>query len=70
MSNRFRLKFPSLLGSVILSLTLGVAGCGTSDSTRSEGTARTNENTVSSPTGGVDVVASYSVLCSMVEQIA
>ncbi|NJL40629.1 MAG: zinc ABC transporter solute-binding protein [Leptolyngbyaceae cyanobacterium SM1_4_3] len=72
MSNRFQLKSPSLWGAVVLSLTLGVASCGTSPSTQSEGTAETetSETTASAPAGEVDVVASYSVLCSMVEQVA
>ena len=70
MSNRFQFRSPSLWGVVVLLLTLGVASCGTSPSTQSEGTAETSETTASAPVGEVDVVASYSVLCSMVEQVA
>ncbi|NJL40933.1 MAG: zinc ABC transporter solute-binding protein [Leptolyngbyaceae cyanobacterium SM1_4_3] len=73
MSSRFQLKSHSIWGATVLALTLGIASCGGTapeTSTQSEGTTATPETTVSSPAGDVDVVASYSVLCSMVEQVA
>lgn len=55
-------------GAAVLALTVGLVGCGpSSDPTAASGPAP--ETTSQADDGGLTVVASFSVLCNMVEQV-